>query len=294
MGAVAEIVSAGAVVARRNAGSTEVLLVHRPKYDDWSFPKGKVDPGEHVVATAVREVAEETGLDIRLGPPLGTQRYLVANGTPKPKDVHYWSGRVVGDDDVSTYAPNDEVDQVTWLSTEDARERLTYAYDRDTLAEFEAVRKKTYPLVVLRHARARSRRSWDGDDRERTLTTAGEFQAEQAVPVLSSYGVQHVVSSSSRRCWKTVTPYAEVADLDIEVTDALAQGNATAESVNAQVRRLLSAKEPAVLCTHRPVLPLVFEALGLDEQKLEPGSMLVAHHRRGKVVIVEQHAVSFR
>src|SRR5690349_1211197 len=92
--------SAGVVVFRPGK---QVLLVHRPKYDDWSFPKGKLDRGEHPAAAAVREVAEETGLAVRLGVPLGSQRYPISRGT---KSVTYWAGRVVGDDDVSTYAPN--------------------------------------------------------------------------------------------------------------------------------------------------------------------------------------------
>ncbi len=290
----AEIIAAGAVVTRKGPDGPEVLLVHRPKYDDWSFPKGKVDPGEHVVATAVREVAEETGLDIRLGPPLNTQRYTVQNGQQKSKDVHYWVGRVVGGDDVSTYRPNAEVDQVTWLPLEEACQRLTYPYDRDTLDEFTAVRRKTYPLIVLRHSRARSRRSWRGDDRDRPLTRAGEFQSEQLVPLLGAYGVEHVLSSSSRRCWSSVSPYADVADLEVEVTDDLAEEGATGTAVSAHVERLLASKEPAVLCSHRPVLPLVFEALALEERNLEPGGLFVVHHRRSKVVAVEQHDVAFR
>ncbi len=294
MGDVADVVSAGAVVTRKTTKGTEVLLVHRPRYDDWSFPKGKLDPGEHIVTAAVREVAEETGLDIRLGPPLGTQRYLVANGSARTKDVHYWVGRVVGGDDVSSYPPNDEISKVEWLSVDAARERLTHARDRETLAELAAVRKQTYPLVIVRHARARSRRSWRGDDRLRTLTSAGEFQAEQLVPVICAYGVQRVVSSSSTRCWQTVSPYADVVDVEVEVTDALAQEDATAASVSEQIQKLLSAKESIVLCTHRPVLPWVFEGLGIERRKLEPGSLFVAHHRRGRVVAVEQHDVSFR
>lgn len=282
------IVAAGAVVARK---SREVLLVHRPKYLDWSFPKGKVDPGEHVVATAVREVAEESGLDIRLGPPLSPQTYSVGD---RDKMVHYWAGRLTGGDDVSAFVPNDEIDQVEWLPVEDARERLSYDYDRETLVEFEKLRKKTFALVVLRHARAVPRGAWKDDDRERRLTGAGGFQAEQLVPMLAAYGVERVVSSSSRRCWTTVAPYAEVADLDIEETKALSEEDATAESVRTQVQVLLGTKESAALCTHRPVLPFVWEALGIPGLELDRGGMAVVHHRRGRVVAVEEHDSAFR
>jgi 8-oxo-dGTP pyrophosphatase MutT (NUDIX family)/phosphohistidine phosphatase SixA len=293
MGAPAEIIAAGAVVFRKGPEGREVLLVHRPKYDDWSFPKGKLDLGEHVVTAAVREVAEETGLDVRLGPPLTTQRYTVRNGEPKSKNVHYWVGYVVGGDDVASYRPNDEIDQVVWLPVEHARDRLSYPYDVKTLDESAAL-KKSNPLVILRHSRARSRKSWHGDDRDRLLTKAGEFQAEQIAPVLAAYGVVRVLSSSSRRCWSTLAPYADLADLDIEVTDDLTEEEADGTTVSEHVERLLAAGEPAVLCTHRPVLPLVFEALALQERKLEPGDLLVAHHRRGRVIAVEHQQIPFR
>lgn len=286
-----DVIAAGAVVTRKGG---DVLLVHRPKYDDWSFPKGKLDPGEHVTTAAVREVAEETGLDIRLGPPLRTQRYWVENGERRRKRVYYWVGRVVGDDDVSKYRPNNEIDEVVWVPRDEVPGRLHYDYDRETLAEYEQVRKKSYPLVILRHGRAKSRKAWTKDDRERPLTKAGEFQAEQVVPVLAAYGVTRVLTSSSRRCWRTVSPYADVADLEMEDTDDLSEQDATPETVAERVRGLLDLKEASVLCTHRPVLPWVFEALGLEPHALAPGSVYVVHHRKGRVVATEHHDVSFR
>lgn len=281
-----EVVAAGAVVSRKGP---EVLLVHRPKYDDWSFPKGKLDPGEHAVTAAVREVAEETGLDVRLGPPLHDQEYLVGNGTLRPKRVHYWAAAVVGDHDVTGYEPNAEIDELAWLSPAEAMDRLTYERDRETLEEWAKVRKRSTPLIVLRHARARSRRSWRGDDRERTLTQAGELEADRLVPLLGAYGVQRVVSSSSRRCWTTTAPYAEVAAVDLEVTDALSEEGTTAAGVEEVVLDLLGRKEPAVLCTHRPVLPEVMKALGVRDPGLEPADLLVVHHRNGQVIATETH-----
>ena len=287
-----EIVAAGAVVSRKGP---EVLLVHRPKYDDWSFPKGKLDPGEHVTTAAVREVAEETGLDVRLGPPLSSQRYAVLDGRPREKVVWYWAARVVGGDDVSAYRPNAEIDSVAWVPIDKAAELLTYPRDRATLADHASVRKKSNPLVVLRHGKAKSREKWhagkDRDDRKRPLSTRGELQAEQLVPVLGAYGVTRVLSSSSRRCWTTVGPYADVAGLDLEVTRDLSEQDATPRSVTRHVHRLLERPEPAVLCTHRPVLPLVYDALGVADPRLDAGAMLVVHHRRGQIMAVEHHQV---
>jgi 8-oxo-dGTP diphosphatase len=283
------VLAAGAVVLRKGG---EVLLVHRPKYDDWSFPKGKLDPGEHVTAAAVREVAEETGLDVRLGPPLSVQEYDVENG--RRKRVHYWVGRVVGGDDVTTYQPNDEIDGLAWVTLDEARHRLSYDHDRALLEEAASFAKVTVPLVVLRHGRARIRKTWAGDDRDRPLTRAGEFQAEQLVPLLGAYGVTHVLTSSSRRCWTTVSPYAEVADVEIEDTDDLSQEDATPELVTKHVQALLARKEPSVLCTHRPVLPWVFEALDLEPPEMATGAMVVVHHRNGRVVATEEHDATFQ
>ena len=123
------VLAAGVVAFRPGR---QVLVVHRPRYDDWSFPKGKVDPGEHVAATAVRETWEETGLHVRLGPALADQRYPVAGG--RTKVVSYWTARAVGDDDVAAYAANQEIDEVAWVDLDKAEGLLTYDHDRTTLA----------------------------------------------------------------------------------------------------------------------------------------------------------------
>jgi 8-oxo-(d)GTP phosphatase len=280
-----DVLAAGAVVFR---SGKRVLLVHRPKYDDWSFPKGKVDPGEHVAAAAVREVAEETGLHVRLGPPLASQRYPVSGG--RTKQVSYWVGRAVGSDDVSAYRPNEEIDAVVWVPYDEAMERLTYEHDRATLKEARPRRRKTHALVVLRHGQARSRKGWGKkDDRGRPLVQAGRLQAERVVPVLSAYDVTRVVTSSSVRCVDTLQPYADTTGWRLEQEDGLSEEDATAASVVAVVDGLVAGDESAVLCTHRPVLPAVFDALGLTETKLDPGAMLVAHLRDGTVVATEVH-----
>jgi 8-oxo-dGTP diphosphatase len=286
----APIVSAGAVVLRKGAGGPEVLLVHRPKYDDWSFPKGKADPGEHVTTAAVREVAEETGLDVRLGPPLPGQEYVVRNGRSRLKHVHYWVGRVVGGDDVSTYRPNQEIDGVVWLPLEEAGAVLSYRRDRELLDAVGPVRKNTVPLVVLRHAAAVPRKRWDGDDRKRPLDDVGEEQARRIAPLLQAYGVRRVVTSTSRRCRATLEPFVEAADLDVETLTELSEEEASPRRVEKQVRQLIEAKQPAVVCTHRPVLPYLWDALGVRPTALPAGAMLVVHHRRGNVVAVEHHS----
>ena len=280
-----DVRAAGAVVTRKGG---EVLLVHRPKYDDWSFPKGKLDPGEHAVTAAVREVAEETGLDVRLGPALSRQRYRMSNG--RWKAVDYWTARVAGSDDVGRYRPNDEIDAVEWLPWKDAQQRLTYSYDRDTLAEARPLRQRTRALVVLRHAKARSRGAWRQDDRLRPLIRPGETQAQRLVPLLAAFDVTVVHSSSSTRCVQTIRPYADVTGWPVKLYDELSQEDASLEAVVDLVDGLLDGdlgEDSAVLCTHRPVLPTVLDALQVPDVALEPGAMLVVHHRKGRVVATQ-------
>ncbi|WGL52084.1 NUDIX hydrolase [Nocardioides sp. BP30] len=287
-----DIEAAGAVVFRRRKGECrEVLLVHRPKYDDWSFPKGKLDRGEHVTAAAVREVEEETGLPIRLARPLRPQRYRVGRGW---KRVSYWTGRVRegGDDDVSGYQRPGEIDRAAWVPIADASRMLTYPHDRATLREAIAARKTTYPLIVLRHGEARARDTWRGADPERPLLAAGKRQAARLPGVLAAYGVTRIVTSTSERCRQTVEPYAAVADVRLESTTLLSEEGAAEVPTGALILGLardLAARGPLVVCSHRPVLPMIFAALGMRKLALEKGEMAVLHLRKGKVVAIERH-----
>lgn len=119
--------AAGGVVLRSTNERVEVLLVHRPRYDDWTFPKGKARPGETDEQAALREVEEETGYRCTLGPEIARTTYLDARG--REKSVRYWVMTV----DEGAFAPNDEVDVVVWLTPEHARERLSYDPDRTVL-----------------------------------------------------------------------------------------------------------------------------------------------------------------
>lgn len=277
-----DVLAAGAVVLRQG----RVLLVHRPAYDDWSFPKGKLDRGELSPAAAVREVEEETGLRVRLGVPLARQSY--PNG-PRVKVVDYWLGRVLGDHDVSGYLINSEIDEVAWVKVGKAPKRLTYERDRGTLAEALDTGRKTRALVVLRHGQARQRKAWRRDDRLRPLVVEGNAQARAAVPVLDAFGVSLVMTSSSVRCVETVRPYAEHSGWPIAMTGGLTEEDATDASVLAAVDELVQSGEDGVLCTHRPVLPAVYDALGIPREHQSTGELVVVHHRHGRVRAVERH-----
>ncbi len=278
-----DVLAAGAVVLRKDA----VLLVHRPRYDDWSFPKGKLDPGEAAPVAAVREVGEETGVRIRLGSPLSSQRYPSGGG--RMKTVSYWHGRVEGDHRVDGYRVNDEIDEVDWVPLRKAGRRLSYTFDRHTLEEALSIEWRTRALLVVRHAQARVRKSWHKDDRLRPLLAGGKHDAQRLVPLLDAYAPTRLVTSSSVRCVQTLAPYAEASGWPLQETDALSEEDATAESVVDLVDELLHGKESAALCTHRPVLPTVLDALGVVTHKLAAGELVVVHHRKGKVVAHERY-----
>ncbi|MDQ4085234.1 MAG: NUDIX domain-containing protein [Actinomycetota bacterium] len=288
MDATPPVLAAGAVVWRPANGAVAVLLVHRPKYDDWSFPKGKVDPGEHLTATAVREVAEETGLEVRLGIPLPQQEYVSAPGVTKR--VCYWAARPADTDtSVDDYVPNREVDAVVWLPLDQARERLTYARDVHVLQAFAVGAYRAEPLVVLRHAQALPRDSWTGPDRERGLAAAGEREACALVPLLRAYGVRRVLSSDASRCTATVQPYAEAGRLRVEIDHRLSEEGLHSAAAARRMQTLLDDDRPVVVCSHRPVLPALFEAIGMHDPGLRPGAFVVVHREGGQVRATEQH-----
>ena len=286
------VLAAGAVVWRRLGESVELLVIHRPKYDDWTFPKGKAERSERLPVTAAREVLEETSVPIRLGVPLTTVRYRLHRPRPAIKQVTYWIARPLGDGDI-TLEPNREVDEAHWLPIDQVRRQLTYEHDREVLALFERRHEtkahKTRTLVVLRHATARSRTHWRGDDRRRTLTAKGLREAHRLVPLLAAYGVSGIVSSDSARCVHSVEPYADHLDADIILEPGLTEELATPKRVADCLRDLNGSKRPAVVCTHRPVLPMVFESLGVAPIPLEPAQLMVVQHRGRKVLATELH-----
>ena len=279
---LSDVQAAGAVVLRKDA----VLLVHRPAYGDWSFPKGKLDRGEPAPVAAVREVAEETGVRIRLGTPLSPQRYPSRG---RAKTVSYWHGRVVGDHRVDGYVVNSEIDEVAWVPLHKARNQLSYTFDQNTLEEALMTEWRTRALVVLRHTKARSRKSWRRDDRLRPLLAEGKREAARLVPLLAAYAPSRLVTSSSVRCSQSLAPYAEAYGWPLQETDALSEEDATVEGVVEIVDELLHSKECAALCTHRPVLPTLLDSLGVMTDKLAPGELVVVHHRKGKIAAFERY-----
>jgi 8-oxo-(d)GTP phosphatase len=207
-----EVYAAGAVCWREEKGTLLVALVHRVRYKDWTFPKGKVDPGETFAETAVREIKEETGLKIKLGVPLSTMTYPLDK--TKNKVVHYWAARVSDKALASSkFKPNEEISEVVWLDAEQAFSRLSYLHDRELLQEVFELRKsgmlKTKPLIILRHAAATPRADYVGEDGKRPLLPDGKKQAKELIRLLGAYGPKRVFTSPWRRCKDTISPYAK-------------------------------------------------------------------------------------
>ena len=308
-GKPAIIRAAGALLWRPGERGPEVAVVHRPRYDDWSFPKGKSLPGEHVLITAVREVAEETGVEIALGRRLSTAHYYVSDG--KPKQVEYWAARpgarAAG---AAAFVPNDEVDQLAWLPLTAAGDRLTYPHDLQVLSEFAAAPAATSALIMLRHASARNKKTWRNaghpDDLARPLTPLGQAQAKLLGQILSCYGPARVISSPAERCRATVEPYAAQTGGLVEPAPTLTPppddqdlaeaGPAEAAAVRDLVTGLVTAEEPAVVCAHRENLPAMLrwacETLGARVpawRSLRKGAFWVLHVAEGRLIAAERH-----
>lgn len=299
------ILAAGAVVWRKrrssvggDSGAVDVLVVHRPKYDDWSFPKGKLDQSELGPVAAVREVHEETGLRVRLGVPLTTLQYPLSSPRGATKAVTYWAARHVSGPPVEDFVANREVDQVRWVRSSKASGLLTYDRERTVLAAFESARAtgahRSRTLVVLRHATAVRRGDWDRDDLQRPLAAAGRKEAAAVAPLLDAWGVRRIVSSEAARCVQTVEPYADSLGtyivLDQRLNEQRGEGRQPGpEPVFHAMDELLDQKRPAVACGHRPILPWMFDAVGAKDPQLETGQLAVVHHRRGDVFAVEVH-----
>jgi 8-oxo-(d)GTP phosphatase len=253
------VYAAGAVVWRRGPSAVEVQLEHRQRYDDWSLPKGKREPGEHMLANAVREVREETGAQVVLGRRLRGSRYLTRDGATK--EVDYWAGhQVAGDPDA---VPNDEVDEVQWLPVEDAIELASYELDVSVLRDFARKPPETAPLIVVRHASAGSKKEWPGDDLDRPLDPEGARDAQVLADLLTCFapGPARVLSSPALRCADSVGPYATLAAAGVEVSDALAKTAGPALLVPL-IHDLVASAKPAVLCVHRENVPeIVSEAI---------------------------------
>ncbi|MGN9840697.1 NUDIX hydrolase [Nonomuraea sp. H19] len=268
--------AAGAVVWRGEESGPEVAVIHRPQYDDWTFPKGKLKTGEHLIAAALREVREETGLTVALGRALPSVHYLSRG---RLKRVDYWTARPVAD---AGFVPNDEVDELRWLPLDEAKGLLTYEWDAGLLRALTVAPLATVPLVLVRHGSAGSRNEWDGDDALRPLDTDGASQAANLATVLPAYRPELLMSSPSARCVQTLEPYGG----EIRTEPLLSEESQDAHKTPALVRDITV---PAAVCSHGKVLPDLIHALSGEDVQLHKGAFAVLHKAGEHVVSIEHH-----
>jgi 8-oxo-dGTP diphosphatase len=236
-------------------GEARVLVIHRPRYDDWSFPKGKHDDGEADDAAALREIREETNVSGRIVSRLADIVYMTPNDNPKR--VSYFGVRAVH---IPKFKPNSEVDRIEWLSKKAARKRLTYEHDRELLRSVSLKRlHATGHVHLVRHAAAGDRTTWEGDDRERPLTKKGRLQADAIADLLEPRIASGVVSSPYARCVETGRPLADRLGIDVDVTGFLEEGSGGRgffEFVESRPR------EEVVMVSHGDVIPAIIDRLG--------------------------------
>jgi 8-oxo-dGTP pyrophosphatase MutT (NUDIX family) len=250
------VLAAGGVLWRwatdpRAAGArVEVALVHRPRYDDWSLPKGHVEDGEHRVVTALREIAEETGHQAVLGRHLGRSRYRVAG---RPKRVDHWAARATG----GSFTPNEEVDELRWLPVEHAAAAVTQRSDAAVLRRFAALPADTETLLLVRHAKAGSRKRFRGEDRLRPLVREGHVQARALVPLCLAFGATVVHAADRVRCEQTVQPLADALDVGVRSEPLLSEEGWAAGPADGarRAQQVLTAGGVPVVCSQGGVIP---------------------------------------
>jgi 8-oxo-dGTP diphosphatase len=260
--------AAGGVVIREGPSGPEVALVHRPAYDDWSFPKGKLEGDEDERAAAVREVAEETGLSCALDEDLGVVTYV--DGRGRPKVVRYWRMTAPAD---AHLAPAHEIDRAEWVSLGDAARRLTYRHDRELLARVtgEAVTSAPVAVYLVRHAKAGNRDAWREPDELRPVSRAGRRQAEGLVSVFEGLPVRRLFASPFLRCIQTLEPLAEARGLEIDLAHELSEG---ARPPAAEALILAAAADGSAVCsTHGDVQQGVVEELLGRGARLDGGTV---------------------
>lgn len=259
-----EVYAAGAVLYRTGEdAAVEVAVVHRPRYDDWSLPKGKLDKGETLPVTALREITEETGYHAVLGTYLGTTRYGIKDGVRKA--VTYWAAAVSSGE----FAANEEVDMLRWMPVDEATALVTYDLDEQVLHRFAtAVVPHIAGLrtvLLVRHARAGDRTQWTGNDLLRPLDKKGRQQAEFLTPILRAFGAARIISAEPERCIRTVQPLADELGLDIEITevvgDIACQQDPVAGAAYVQSLGALEQHTTAVVCSQGLAIPEILHSL---------------------------------
>jgi phosphohistidine phosphatase SixA/8-oxo-dGTP pyrophosphatase MutT (NUDIX family) len=277
--------AAGGVVWRHGPAGIEIALVHRPKYDDWSLPKGKLEPGESALRAAVREVGEELGSQVGVSRRLGRIRYRVETG---PKVVDFWLMRHTGGE----FRGDHEVDDARWLVPADARAALSYDVERDVLDRCDPVPDSH--VVLVRHAHAGKRAEWHGNDNDRPLDEVGRQQAERLAHFLALFAPDRICAAHPLRCVQTVQPLARALGRNIEIDGTYSDAGHQLEP-DAALDAVLALAEPGcvtVLCSQGDAIPGIVERLAHDVGSggTRKGAAWVLGFRDGKTVSADYYA----
>jgi 8-oxo-dGTP diphosphatase len=287
------VVAAGALLWRWEKGVLKVLVIHRARYDDWSWPKGKLDRGESVPEAAIREIREETGLRVSLGAKLNEIEYKIEQGNRKV--VHYWAAQVT-DKAIAqqNFVPDEEVSSLEWLTVPEAKKRLTYKYDIEPLKLLQGLADtnhlETKPLIVLRHAKATPRSDWSNGESTRPLLPLGRIQAAILTNILAAYAPKTVLTSRWLRCTDTVAPFISNNQVRLVKRSLLSERGAKLSPIRTSklVRKFARRNGGVVICSHRPALPTILDAISVygDEeqqeqlklaQSMKPGELYIIH-----------------
>ena len=279
--------AAGAVLWRGDPDDPEVAIIHRPHYDDWSLPKGKVDPGESLPTTAAREILEETGYTVRLGKLIGKVAYPVQGRT---KVVYYWMARVLE----GSYTPNDETDELRWVSIDEACDLLSYEVDTQVLAKAQKRLRlaPTTRVLYVRHAHAHQRRNWVGDDDLRPLDKKGRRQAEMLVPMLAPYHPTAIYCAPPQRCQQTAAPLADELGMDIAINKAFGDDvfDAAPDDARAAFQRVVDGGGVPVIVSQGLTIPGIIESYApkfittpIEDLKFKKASVWVLSFNDGEL-----------
>ena len=288
-----EIFAAGAVLWRAGEEGPELALIHRPKYGDWTFPKGKLKRGEHLLAAAQREVFEETGIRPVLGRPLSPSFY---DKEGRLKRVDYWCATSASDDAVDEAVDPREVDDLEWVPLASVSDRLTYERDQPVLEEFTRLTaRETVPLIFVRHAVAMSKADWFDQDELRPLNQRGRERAQQLEVLLSAYPAGQAFSATSARCLETLLPYCAAEGVAVTGLPEFTLGTSKPAEATARLDEIIASGKPAVVCGHGETIDeaITFASGRLGTPvpvgPLEKGSFVVFHTAEGRLVDTEQH-----
>jgi 8-oxo-dGTP diphosphatase len=288
--------AAGALLWRDNSDlSIEVALIHRPRYQDWSLPKGKLEMGETALQCAYREVQEETGIRATFTRQLGTVEYEESG---QEKRVKYWAAHCALTN--SEFVPNEEVDQLKWLSPNQALEQATHNSDKSIIEKFISEEQHTDTLIILRHTKSLERGDWDEEDSHRTLDETGFDQAQLLIKHLEPFAIDELYTSDYTRCVQTVTPLAHARGLSITTVPSLNEESfeLDPEKAISFANALKQDEKNILICSHNPVIPSMLRGIlntklkNKDLIKLEPGDAWIVHRVRGEIVGLDYLSIS--